>query len=129
MVLVNIIIIGILVLTFGYFTLVQLGTYMKAREAALSTALTEEEEKRINVKYLKKESFLVAFSCFAVIFISLLTIDQDFVEEIVDWVSKYVSGSPGAEIVFFVLVASMIIIPAVIISIIAGKIGENQYKQ
>lgn len=129
MVLVYIISIGILVITFGYFTLVQLGSYMNACEAALAKALTEEEKKKIKVKYLKKESFMVALSCISVIVLSMISIDKEIPEGIVDWVSKYVSGSPGVEIVSFVLTASMILIPSWIVSIVAGKIGENQYKQ
>lgn len=129
MVLVYIISIGILVITFGYFTLVQLGSYMNACEAALAKALTEEEKKKIKVKYLKKESFMVALSCISVIVLPIILINGEIMEEIVDWVSKYVSGSPGVEIVSFVLTASMILIPSWIVSIVAGKIGENQYKQ
>lgn len=128
MVLVYIISIGILVITFGYFTLVQLGSYMNACEAALDKALTEEEKKKIKVKYLKKESFMVALSFISVIVLPIILINGEIMEEIVDWVSKYVSGSPGVEIVSFVLTASMILIPSWIVSIVAGMIGENQYK-
>ena len=128
MVLVYIISIGILVITFGYFTLVQLGSYMNACEAALAKALTEEEKKKIKVKYLKKESFMVALSCISVIVLSMISIDKEIPEGIVDWVSKFVSGSPGVEIVSFVLMVSIIIIPSWIVSSVAGMIGENQYK-
>ena len=122
MVLGIIIVIGFL----GYFTLMQLGTHFNAREAALAKAITETEKKKIKVKYLKKESFLIAFSFFTVFIFLMLTLSEDIAERLFDWVSSFVSGYNGQMIVSVVLIALMIIIPSLIVSIIAGKIGENQ---